>query len=364
MSDTKVSFGTVVDFIDASIDTSQWAASLKEDASDVGFAALKLGNGEIYAIRKTDARFHDWSVFLRAWHKFRRPVYVEADDSRTVLVLLPFIPRRIEHVAAQPSDGLLAVNVFASPSVHYLNTAHPNFQEMRKLLEQAADTGQEVLVTTDPNKGEILHVSLPEEPLSGHGFMPNGIVTEAESKVLFRDLTERFANRSTLPEAEAEIQFNDLAGQKQIPFDFPFDCCTARAHEMCRILRERGIVARKIWNYGNGWTSKPKIATLRVDTPNGAVQWIYHVAPLLAVKRPSGAIFNMAFDPSIFDHPARTMEWRERQQDPFSFSGITNDDIFYKDYFDFNDEQVILDPDFSQTNYLLTAHLASRASRK
>lgn len=368
MSGTKVSFAPVVEFVDASIEPSGWAEIVREAIGETEVAALRLGDGETYGIRKDDRRFGDWAAFLNRWHALGLPVYVEADeDTRAVRMLLPPIARHVESVGERPGDdGRLPVNIFASPSVHHLNAARPNFGEMREMLEQAAEGGREVLITTDPNSGEILHV----QPLQGEppaqGFLPNGLVTEAEAKLLFRDLTEHFERLSAVPESQAEGEFRNLAGQPQIPFDYPFDCCTARAHEMCRILRERGVAARKIWNYGDGWTRKPKVATLIVETPNapgGVARWTYHVAPVVAVKRLSGAIVTMVLDPSIMPGPALTLEWRARQQDELSYWEITDDDIFYRDYFDFSNQFTVRDPDFVQTDNLLTAHLASRASR-
>jgi hypothetical protein len=369
MSKTRKGFGTVTDFNEG-LGDSEFIHNLREVTGEPNIAFLRLDNDEIYAIKKEGNRFEDWSNFLREWQRFNRPVYVEADDdSSIVTMLLPSLPRRIEDIAAEPTDGLLPVVVFMSPSVHHLNVGHPNFDEMRGLLEQAVNTGQEVLVTADPDTLEILHVKGPEDGPGGGGgsFFLRSVVTESEAKFLFRDLTERFAFRSTTTEAQALAEFQNLAGQKHIPFDYPLDCCTARAHEMCRILRERNVIARKIWNYGSGWTKKPKVGTLHVETPNapsGMVEWLYHVAPLLAVKKPSGAMLDMVFDPSIFNAPVLVTDWRARQQDEFSLLATTDDQVFYKDYFDFNDEKVVLDPEFIQTRTLLTGHLASRGSRR
>ncbi|HEX8162604.1 MAG TPA: protein-glutamine glutaminase family protein [Pyrinomonadaceae bacterium] len=370
MGGTKKSFAPVVDFADASKDISNWAESLRESIGETEIAALRLGDGETYGIRKDDQRFEDWAAFLSHRRGLGQPVYVEADeDTRAVRMLLPPIPRRIESVGGRlAEDGRVPVNVFISPSVHHLNPGHPNFDRMREILERAADSGREVLVTTDPNNGEILHVHEPEgEPLGKDFLLPNRVVTEDEAKLLFRDLTEHFESRFTLPEAQAKTEFQNLVQQKHIPFDYTFDCCTARAHEMCRILRARGVAPRKIWNYGNGWTKTPKAATLIVETPNAAggfEQWVYHVAPVLSVKRPSGAIITMALDPAIMEGPATTLEWRARQQDELSYWDITDDDIYYRDYFDLDNQFVVRDPEFIETEAMLAAHRASRASRR
>ena len=118
-----------------------------------------------------------------------------------------------------------------------------------------------------------------------------------------------------LSEAQAQQLFRELAAQPQIPFDYPDDCCYSRAHEMCRIMRERGIPCRKVWNYAHDF---PNGAALRADTPNhpsGHVNWRYHVAPVVPVQGNDGVVRDMVMDPSLSDRPLTVDEWVARQQD-------------------------------------------------
>jgi hypothetical protein len=50
------------------------------------------------------------------------------------------------------------------------------------------------------------------------------------------------------------------------------------------------------------WTETP-------DRPNERVQWSYHVAPVVAVRGPEGARWDMVFDPLLFDGPVPVEEW-------------------------------------------------------
>ena len=366
MSVTIVNVERVISFQDAAADPSKWAVDLRENSGETEIAALTLADGNVYAMKKSDERFEKWADFVARSYEAGRSIYVEANEgSRTVERILAPLRRRIEDVASVPEGSHLRVVIFTAPSIHLLNLNHPRFEQMRVLLVEAATTGGQVLVTTDPDNGEIIDVRSvegePEPPDDGD------VLAEEKTVVLFKDLTDHFFSRSTLSEQDAEIHFDDLARQKHIPFIYPFDCCTARAHEMCRLLRTRGITPRKIWNYGRGWTRKPKVGTLRVVTPNapgGVVTWTYHVAPVVSVEKLSGAIVKMVFDPSIFSAPVSPAVWRDRQQDDSSLWEITEDKYYYRDYFDFSNQNALFDSRYRETKHMLSAHWASVASKR
>ena len=83
---------------------------------------------------------------------------------------------------------------------------------------------------------------------------------------------------SVLTEETAEKIFKEMAEQKHIPFCYPEDGCYARAHEMTRLMEKKGVIAGKVFIEGD----------LKVETtnsPKGYVEWWYHVAPLVAIKK-------------------------------------------------------------------------------
>jgi hypothetical protein len=96
--------------------------------------------------------------------------------------------------------------------------------------------------------------------------------------------------------------FDYLEAQEHIPFKYPEDGCYARAHEMSRLMKEKGIITGKTFIEGD----------LRVETPNspkGYVEWWYHVAPIVVVNHPDGQEQVYVIDPSIFKKPVPVQEW-------------------------------------------------------
>jgi hypothetical protein len=165
-----------------------------------------------------------------------------------------------------------------------------------------------------------------------------------------------------LSKGQAQQLFNELAAQSHIPFDYPDDCCYSRAHEMCRIMRERGIPCRKVWNYTHDFSSGG--ASLRVDTPNhpsGHVNWRYHVAPVVEVRGNDGIVRDMVMDPSIADRPLTVDEWVARQQDPTSTREITGERYYYRGP---GNADAVEDPDYSQTRSRLAEHSLNRDLRR
>lgn len=124
-----------------------------------------------------------------------------------------------------------------------------------------------------------------------------------------------------LSQAQAEAVFQDMAGQRHIPFAYAIDGCYARAHEMARLMREQGIECQKVWNYGNLTVT---------GTPVGDVQWGYHVAPIINVRGNDGKVQEMVIDPSMSDKPVPTEEWRAKQSDPSSVLERSASDIYYR----------------------------------
>lgn len=108
---------------------------------------------------------------------------------------------------------------------------------------------------------------------------------------------------SILSVEKAQKIFNELATRPEIPFQYPEDGCYARAHRMCQLMEEQGIISEKIFADGN----------LRVETdssPDGFVEWAWHVAPVVMVAK-DGKPTPMVFDPSLFDHPVTINDWIE-----------------------------------------------------
>ncbi|MFK7941789.1 MAG: protein-glutamine glutaminase family protein, partial [Paracoccaceae bacterium] len=134
---------------------------------------------------------------------------------------------------------------------------------------------------------------------------------------------------------EAQALFDDMAAQADIPFDFPPDCCYARAERMSQLMTGRGIENRKAWAYASrpfGTLDPTNADGSLVRFPPGSgdpVQWGYHVAPTVLVRQPDGTCRDMVIDPSLRDTPVTVDEW-EGLMGGASTSASTPNDIFYR----------------------------------
>lgn len=143
-------------------------------------------------------------------------------------------------------------------------------------------------------------------------------------EVQLKDLLNKTLIVSVLSYDELDKIFKMLASQEYIPFKYPEDGCYARAHEMSRILEEKGIITAKVFIEGN----------LRVETtnsPKGYVEWWYHVAPVVKVKE-AGKEAIYVIDPSIFNKPMPVEKWFEIQtsHDP---NAVNSKETYYNERF-------------------------------
>jgi len=137
--------------------------------------------------------------------------------------------------------------------------------------------------------------------------------------------------KGALTEQEAKLWFDDFKSRKEIPWDYPNDCCYNRAHVMARELQAVGVDVHKVWNYA----PSPSIASsLRVSTPHdpkGYVEWGYHVAPTVPVMDTKGNVGRMVIDPSIANAPITADQWKALQGQPLSKLVSTNAAAYYRD---------------------------------
>lgn len=112
----------------------------------------------------------------------------------------------------------------------------------------------------------------------------------------------------------AGLQFLTTQGQlAPVPYHYPPDGCYARAHLMMQRLTELGYASEKVFaisrTQGGG-------AGLHVPTPYGpdttgqpAVDWWYHVAPIIRVQQADGSTQQMVLDPSMTSGPVTISQW-------------------------------------------------------
>ena len=137
-------------------------------------------------------------------------------------------------------------------------------------------------------------------------------------------------------EAEAQTLFDELKAHKEIPFNYPPDCCYARASAMGDILAAHGVEAKKVWTYGDlhPMSGKTPVAFPPKSTdPADVVTWVYHVAPTIPVRGADGVVRDKVMDPSLADKPLTVDEWNDLMRGPGSKIGQTAQtarDVFYR----------------------------------
>lgn len=135
-----------------------------------------------------------------------------------------------------------------------------------------------------------------------------------------------------LTEEQAQALFDEIASHTEIPFDYPVDCCYARAQRMASLIRDKGIETKKAWAYGSLTPMKPDGTMVRFPpTPSGIpVEWGYHVAPTVRVRTADGACRDMVIDPSLRDRALTIAEWESTMGAVESSALTTSDTYLYR----------------------------------
>lgn len=118
--------------------------------------------------------------------------------------------------------------------------------------------------------------------------------------------------KKVMTQSEAQ-NFIDKFKKTDIPFDYPPDCCYARARVMCDMMEREGFESEKLWSEGNLAAKKPNGALVTFPDSNGnpqAVRWHYHVAPLVNVQQADGSVEKRILDPSLSNKPLTIDEWK------------------------------------------------------
>jgi hypothetical protein len=177
--------------------------------------------------------------------------------------------------------------------------------------------------------------------------------------------------KQTLTELEARQLFNELAANKNIPFDYPVDCCFSRAHSMCRMIEQKGIACEKVWYFDKNWGTPVVKASLKPIKADGtsvmfpdehgvvqAVAWVYHVAPTVKVVRKDGTTEPMVMDPSLSNRPLTKNEWKQVQGNPAGAYEEPSDSTAY--FSNKKNELLQNDPDLTHTCSKLEEHKRNR----
>lgn len=283
-----------------------------------------------------------------------KPVYIEVDPATNAVsrVLLPAIVRIQEIVPDK--EGNLRVRLERSHAMPAIRRSSPDFEEVAAALRVAHGKGELVALTFD--KSDIIDV----RPWKPPGELPPPVIRE-----LPRPAVEWwrwrcwpwnwFRRRCCVSPRRAQQLFDLCAAQSCnpvtvpvpcIPFLYPDDGCWARASEMCRLMINAGALPRKIWIDGT-------LHALTRNNPQCFVDWGWHVAPVLCVRRWRWLFCccfgrDMVIDPSLFTTPVTKAQWKGVQGDPAATLTITAH-TYYASWHP-------SDPTYSETNLDLATY--------
>lgn len=132
--------------------------SRRENASEV---TVEFGDGSTGTLDVAVQRDQVWAEVLQSLKRQGRPAFVKLDarSRRITLLLIPFEFRVVTLEEADGGD--LRIEFDPSHAIHWLRRTHPQFEAIRKLLEDARRRKHGVLVTESLERPEIIDVRVP-----------------------------------------------------------------------------------------------------------------------------------------------------------------------------------------------------------
>jgi hypothetical protein len=239
---------------------------------------------------------------------------------------------------AESGFGEILVDFKESNIRHTLDPEHPSFDDIAATLRYAYKERKSVLVIkTDPDH-QIIDVIQQDSP-SGEDIescsndalsLPPVSLQEAE------DMFSLVSKKTCHP----KIPLSPC-----IPFLYPDDGCWVRAHEMCRVIFEKGGVrSQKMWAFGD---------SLQAQTHNHPYcrtpVWYFHVAPVLDVFTSDVTSETIVIDPALFERPVDLATWAAALGDPHLSLLRSTSDIYRLEENCLSER----DDDFSQTRLRL-----------
>ena len=294
--------------------------------------SVELEDGRRVQLDPEDPRSAGFLQVLEGLSKLHSPVYLEIDPNKSTIsrILIPHLTRIVD--VRSVDDDALSIELESSHARHVLRRDAPDFLELEQQARQRMKSGEPVIVTED-DAHNIIDIRFfrpgPDAPgpsfdekIARPGRVPPATmwhyleriwlwcwwpwwwflwwrccISSTKAQQIFDSMNATSCNPLTVP-------------VPCIPFLYPDDGCWARAHEMCRLMINVGLMPRKVWIQGS----------LHVNTknnPNCAVYWGWHVAPTLCVR--TSWFFGsqrMVIDPSLFTTPVSKTTWKGVQGDP------------------------------------------------
>lgn len=304
--------------------------------------SVELEGGLKARLDPANTRSPGFATLLDALGKQRLPVYLEIEPSTSVITRL-LIPQIARVASLSPIDtGVLGVDLYPSHARHVVRRDRPDFDVLERDLREALRSGEPLIVTEDDGHG-IIDIRPfkpgPDGPLPPPPFpsLPKPLPWPWR---WFSEWLRRIWQIWCWPwrcfrctsMARATQVFNAMSATSCapltvsapcIPFLYPDDGCWARAHEMCRLIRNQGLTPKKVWIQGRLYVSTK-------NNPLCGVWWGWHVAPTLCVRGPQ--LFQtqeMVIDPSLFNSPVTKATWKSLQGDPNASLTATDGSIYW-----------------------------------
>lgn len=334
--------------------------------------SVELDDGRRARLDPGDRRSPGFAQVLVGLAELRRPVYLELEPETAAVtrLLIPHVGRIVE---LRDGDKGIEAELDSSHGRFLLANDDPDRAEAAALLRQARAERAPVLLTADDAQ-RIVDVRRFRGPPESLVEAPGGKPAAAEPGLADSILRFwrwpiwpwRWWPRGCVSPRRAQEVFDAMSGQTCnpagiappcIPFLYPDDGCWGRAHEMRRLMNNMGVYPRKIWIYGS-------LHTPTRNNPNCFVNWGWHVAPTICVRRRwswwpwrwFGLTQRMVIDPSLFTTPVTPTQWKAVQGDPGATLEDTHGSVFHWAGYR-------TDPSYALTNNVLATYRLALQNR-
>jgi Glutaminase len=304
--------------------------------------AFELEDGRALRLDPDNPRSDGFARVLAGLAELRRPVYVEVDRQTEAVsrILIPHVGRVTE--LRDVPEGL-EVQIDNSQGRHLLKRDRPDFAGMESALREANAHDSAIILTSDD--AQMLEDVRPFRWGPEDGPAPDFLTHSGARQGIFdriwwwpiwpwcwwRYRCVSSTRAQQIFDSMNATTCNPVAiAPPCIPFMFPDDGCWGRAHEMRRLMNNMGIDPKKIWIHGI-------LHTPTRNNPNCFVNWGWHVAPTICVRRRWRWWYlfcwwwgeRMVIDPSLFTTPVTEAQWKAVQGDPNATLDETSGSIFY-----------------------------------
>ena len=224
------------------------------------------------------------------------------NTNRPASVLAFVGPNRVKEKTEQPSGD----------AVTFSHPLSADFDTNRARLEAAASAYKtKGLEFEIPESG--MHETPSNQDLNQTEFEANMVADLGEHTRIQnqQDVSKLEGRLPTVPELQEEFQ--KLAHDQAIPFEYIKDGCYARAHMMCDTMHDDNINCAKMFVMLENPMGKDR---LTASNKFMNAKWWYHVAPLSFAQNPeTKAVEAFIMDPSMADHPLKPTEWVRQMWD-------------------------------------------------